>query len=56
MRPAACTTAIVSGMVYARFGLGVYDMMAAMAATGGLVMWLARKRLIPHPQSAASGG
>ena len=41
----ASTTAIVSGMVYARFGLGVYDMMAAMAATGGLVMWLARKRL-----------
>ncbi|HAR13453.1 MAG TPA: MFS transporter, partial [Bradyrhizobium sp.] len=52
----ASTTAIVSGMVYARFGLGVYDMMAAMAATGGLVMWLARKRLIHHPQSAASGG
>ena len=33
----ASTTAIVSGMVYARFGLGVYDMMAAMAATGVLL-------------------
>ncbi len=42
----ASTTAIVSGMVYARFGLGVYDMMAAMAATGALVMWLARHRLV----------
>ncbi|MGF6313181.1 PPP family 3-phenylpropionic acid transporter [Bradyrhizobium sp. i1.8.4] len=52
----ASTTAIVSGMVYARFGLGVYDMMAAMAATGGLVMWLSRGRLTHHPQSAASGG
>ena len=52
----ASTTAIVSGMVYARFGLGVYDMMAAMAAIGGLVMWLARKRLTHHPQSPASGG
>ena len=53
----ASTTAIVSGMVYARFGLGVYDMMAAMAATGGLVAWLARGRLTHHhPHSAASGG
>jgi len=53
----ASTTAIVSGMVYARFGLGVYDMMAATAATGGLVAWLARGRLTHHhPHSAASGG
>lgn len=52
----ASVTAIVSGMVYARYGLGVYDMMAAMAATGGLVMWLSRGRLTHHPQSAASGG
>ncbi|KWV59535.1 3-phenylpropionic acid transporter [Bradyrhizobium macuxiense] len=40
----ASTTSIVSGMVYARYGLGVYDMMAAMGAAGGLVMWLSRKR------------
>lgn len=42
----ASTTAIVSGLVYARIGLGVYDMMAVMAALGGLVMWFARKRLV----------
>ncbi|WGR97345.1 MFS transporter [Bradyrhizobium sp. ISRA443] len=52
----ASTTSILSGMVYARYGLGVYDMMAAMGAAGGLVMWLSRKRFTHHPQSAASGG
>ncbi|MBR0696210.1 MFS transporter [Bradyrhizobium lablabi] len=52
----ASATSILCGMVYARYGLGVYYMMAAMAASGGLVMWLARKRLTHHPQSAASGG
>jgi PPP family 3-phenylpropionic acid transporter len=49
-------TSIVSGMVYAQFGQGVYYMMAAMAASGALVMWLARRRLTDHPHSAASGG
>jgi PPP family 3-phenylpropionic acid transporter len=49
-------TSILSGLVYTRYGQGVYYMMAAMAASGALVMWLARTRLTHHPQSAASGG
>jgi PPP family 3-phenylpropionic acid transporter len=59
---AACTgivascASIASGAMYARYGEGVYYMMAAMAATGALTMWLARRRLAPQPQSAASGG
>jgi PPP family 3-phenylpropionic acid transporter len=59
---AACTgivtscASIASGAVYARYGEGVYYMMAAMAAAGALIMWLARDRLVPQPQSAASGG
>jgi MFS transporter, PPP family, 3-phenylpropionic acid transporter len=36
---------ILSGMVYARYGQGVYYPMAAMAFLGGVVMWLARGRL-----------
>lgn len=40
----ASTTSILCGIVYARYGLGAYYMMAAMAGSGGLVMWLARKR------------
>jgi PPP family 3-phenylpropionic acid transporter len=43
-------------MVYAQVGQGVYYMMAAMAASGALVMWQARRRLTDHPHSAASGG
>ncbi len=49
------STAILCGVVYARYGQGVYYLMAAMAASGALVMWLARHNL-HHPQSAASGG
>ena len=30
--------------------------MAAMALSGGVIMWLARHRLADHPHSAASGG
>jgi PPP family 3-phenylpropionic acid transporter len=52
----ASTTSILCGVVYARYGQGVYHMMAAMAALGGLVMWLARDRFTYHPQSVASGG
>ena len=47
---------ILSGMVYARYGQGVYYLMAAMAFSGGLVIWLARQRLSDQPQSAVSGG
>jgi PPP family 3-phenylpropionic acid transporter len=32
--------------VYKQYGQGVYYMMAAMAASGALVMWLARHRLV----------
>jgi PPP family 3-phenylpropionic acid transporter len=50
------TASILSGMIYARYGQGVYYLMAAMACLGGVVMWLARQRLGHQPQSAASGG
>lgn len=59
---AACTgivtssASILSGVVYARYGQGVYYVMAAMALSGAVVMWLARQRLSHHPHSAASGG
>ena len=50
------TASILSGAVYARHGQGVYYVMAGMAFSGALVMWLARHRLADHPHSAASGG
>jgi MFS transporter, PPP family, 3-phenylpropionic acid transporter len=55
------SASILSGAVYARHGQGVYYVMAAMALSGALVMWLARHRLseprlADHPHSAASGG
>ena len=59
---AACTgiisscASIASGAVYAHYGEGVYYMMAAMAGTGAVIMWLARHKLAHHPHSAASGG
>ena len=59
---AACTgivtscASIASGAVYARYGEGVYYMMAAMAGTGAVIMWMARHELVHHPQSVASGG
>ncbi|WP_256808481.1 MFS transporter [Bradyrhizobium sp. Bra64] len=49
-------TSIVSGVLYARYGEGLYYVMAAMAAAGALVMWSARHRLKAHPHSEASGG
>ncbi|MBR1120277.1 MFS transporter [Bradyrhizobium lablabi] len=58
---AACTgivsssASIASGAVYARYGEGVYYLMAAMAGTGAVIMWLARHKLAPQPQSEASG-
>ena len=52
----ASSTSILSGIVYARYGQGVYYVMAAMAASGALVMWLARHRVGRHPHSAGSGG
>ncbi|MCA6111398.1 MFS transporter [Bradyrhizobium cenepequi] len=48
-------TSILCGLLYARYGQGIYYLMAAMAASGALIMWLGRRDL-HHPQSAASGG
>ena len=45
-----------SGTIYAHYGQGIYYVMAAMAASGGLVIWLARDEVANQPQSAASGG
>jgi len=39
-----------------QLGQGVYYLMAAMALSGAIIMWLARHRLSDHPHSAASGG
>jgi PPP family 3-phenylpropionic acid transporter len=48
---------ILSGAIYASYGQGVYYVMVAMAASGGVLMWLARHRLADrHPHSVASGG
>ena len=51
---------ILSGVVYARYGQGVYYAMAAMAGSGAMVIWLGRYRvssvLADQPHSAASGG
>jgi len=44
-------TAIASGRIYESFGQGVYYLMAAMAFTAALIMWLSRRRL-DHPRSA----
>jgi PPP family 3-phenylpropionic acid transporter len=50
------SASILSGLVYARHGQGVYYVMAAMALSGAAVMWLARRGLADHPHSAGSGG
>ena len=64
----ACTgivmssAAIVSGLIYARYGQGAYYAMAALALAGAAAMWFGRHRAdTPYvardqPQSAASGG
>jgi MFS transporter, PPP family, 3-phenylpropionic acid transporter len=38
------TASILSGIVYARYGAGVYYMMAAMALVAASVMWFARPK------------
>ena len=50
------SASILSGAIYARHVQGGYYVMAAMALSGAIVMWLARRRLADHPHSAASGG
>lgn len=39
------TASISSGMIFARYGQGVYYLMAAMALSGGLIMWFSRHRI-----------
>jgi PPP family 3-phenylpropionic acid transporter len=52
----ASSASILSGAIYAQYGQGVYYVMAAIALSGAILMWLARNRLGAYPQSAASGG
>jgi MFS transporter, PPP family, 3-phenylpropionic acid transporter len=52
----ASSASILSGIIFARYGQAVYYVMALMAGSGALVMWLSRHRLAHHPQSVASGG
>lgn len=59
---ATSSAAVLSGIIYARHGQGVYTAMAALALVGAAVMWVARHKAdAPYhrgdqPQSAASGG
>jgi MFS transporter, PPP family, 3-phenylpropionic acid transporter len=46
----ASSASILSGVVYARYGQGVYYVMAAMALLGAMMMWLARHRLEHDPE------
>jgi PPP family 3-phenylpropionic acid transporter len=41
----ASLASILSGAVYGHYGQGVYYVMAAMAGSGAMVMWLARHRV-----------
>ncbi|HLG83085.1 MAG TPA: MFS transporter [Bradyrhizobium sp.] len=47
---------VLCGAIYARYGQGVYYLMAVMAGSGALLTWLARHRLAHQPHSSASGG
>lgn len=49
------TTSIASGRIYESYGQGVYYLMAAMAFTAAMIMFLSRHRL-DHPRGAATGG
>jgi PPP family 3-phenylpropionic acid transporter len=58
---AMSSAAIVSGAVFARYGLAVYVLMAAMGLVAAVVLIVMRRRLDAHPDadqphSAASGG
>ena len=52
---ATSTASITSGMIFARYGQGVYYLMAAMALSGGLIMWLARHRLTAFSSEVDAG-
>jgi MFS transporter, PPP family, 3-phenylpropionic acid transporter len=49
------SASMISGLIYARYGEGVYYAMAAMALAGVTIMWAARRYFV-HPQSEGSGG
>lgn len=49
------TASISSGVIFARYGQGVYYVMAAMALSGGVIMWLARHRLIASSSEVDAG-
>ncbi|MCG6207695.1 MFS transporter [Rhodopseudomonas sp. HC1] len=57
---AMSSAAMLSGLLFAHIGLAVYDLMAAMALTGALVVLLARRRFetapVDQPHNAGSGG
>jgi PPP family 3-phenylpropionic acid transporter len=50
------SASVLSGAVYAQYGQGAYYVMAAMAASGAVLMFSARPSLSRQPHSAASGG
>lgn len=49
-------TSMLSGPIYARYGQGIYDVMAVMALLGGSLMWWVHVRSAHQPHNAASGG
>lgn len=57
---ATSSAAMLSGALFARIGLAVYDLMAVMALTGALVVLLSRRRFeaapVDQPHSSGSGG
>lgn len=54
--------AVVSGLIYERYGQGAYYAMALLAAAGAATMWFGRRladtpyTAVDQPQSAASDG
>lgn len=49
------STSVLCGMLYARYGSGVYYLMAAMAGLGGVLVWSARRRLISVSKQQDTG-
>jgi PPP family 3-phenylpropionic acid transporter len=56
------SAAIISGLIYARYGQGAYYAMAVLATAGAATMWFGRQladtpyAALDQPQSAAPGG
>ena len=49
------SASILSGIIFARYGQAVYYVMALMAGSGAVVMWLSRHRLEHDPEKHALG-